>query len=129
SGGLFPVDDISIGIINRGDSNDESYELEIAENVILLNGKSSAGLFCGVQTLLQLIQDYHRAPVDSNQIPCVKITDSPRFHHPGMLLDCGRHFMSKDFVKRYIDLLAYHKMNLMHWHLTEDQGWRIEIKK
>ena len=63
------------------------------------------------------------------KIPCVEITDNPKFKWRGMLLDCGRHFMDKEFVKRYIDLLAYYKMNTLHWHLTEDQGWRIEIKK
>ena len=62
-------------------------------------------------------------------LPAVEILDKPRFAWRGMLLDCGRHFMTKDFVKRYIDLLAYHKMNRLHWHLTEDQGWRIEINK
>jgi hexosaminidase len=62
-------------------------------------------------------------------IPAAQIVDQPRYRWRGMLLDCGRHFMDKAFVKRYIDLLAYHKMNVLHWHLTEDQGWRIEIKK
>jgi len=134
SGGHFPVDGIRIGIISPGNSNDESYELKIDENAIHILGKSSAGLFRGVQTLLQLSPSARAelpVPVIDQvwQIPCVHIADSPRFRHRGMLLDCGRHFMTKDFVKRYIDLLAYLKMNVLHWHLTEDQGWRIEIKK
>jgi hexosaminidase len=79
-------------------------------------------LFYGIQTLRQLLSG--TAPV-----PCAEIEDKPRFGWRGMLLDCGRHFMSLALVKRYIDLLAYHKMNVFHWHLTEDQGWRLEIKR
>ncbi|HRD83261.1 MAG TPA: family 20 glycosylhydrolase, partial [Saprospiraceae bacterium] len=63
------------------------------------------------------------------QIPCARIEDAPRFPYRGMHLDVGRHFFPVDFIKKYIDLLAMHKFNRFHWHLTEDQGWRIEIKQ
>ena len=104
----------------------ESYSLVAQNDAIVIEAESSRGLIHGIQTLKQL---FSTDPVHGNVIPEVFIEDEPRFQHRGMLLDCCRHFMDKDFVKRYIDLLAYHKMNVLHWHLTEDQGWRIEIKK
>jgi len=107
---------------------DEGYQLSVTPKNIHISANNKAGLFYALQSLLQLI------PIDTKtskdiKIPCVEITDIPKFPWRGMLLDCGRHFMDKAFVKRYIDLLAYYKMNRLHWHLTEDQGWRIEIKK
>ena len=111
----------------------EGYELVVTKNRIILRAPRLAGLFYGVQTIRQLLP----ADIDSRKkltdtcwtIPCVQIKDKPRFQWRGSLLDSSRHFMTKDFVKRYIDLLAYHKMNRFHWHVTDDQGWRIEIKK
>ncbi|HEX9974147.1 MAG TPA: family 20 glycosylhydrolase, partial [bacterium] len=115
-------------------SGDEGYELVVQNQSILLKANQPAGLFYGVQILRQLLppEIENTKKVEHKigwTIPCVHISDQPRFGWRGMLLDCCRHFMTKDFVKRYIDLLAYHKMNRFHWHLTEDQGWRIEIKK
>lgn len=109
----------------------EGYDLEVTPNAVTIRAPQPAGLFYGVQTLRQLLPPEIEStePISKLTIPCMKISDQPRFTWRGMLLDCGRHFMTKDFVKRYIDLLAYHKMNRLHWHLTEDQGWRIEIKK
>ncbi len=109
----------------------EGYELEVKPNTVTIRAKQPAGLFYGVQTLRQLLppEIENAQPISELAIPGVKISDLPRFTWRGMLLDCGRHFMTKEFVKRYIDLLAYHKMNRLHWHLTEDQGWRIEIEK
>jgi hexosaminidase len=111
----------------------EGYLLNITKNRILLQANQPAGLFRGVQTVRQLLPPFienKNAPAQTDVVvPTLTIVDKPRFPWRGMLLDCGRHFMTKDFVKRYIDLLAYHKMNTLHWHLTEDQGWRIEIKK
>jgi len=104
---------------------DEGYRLLVAPDSVALAAARPAGLFYGVQTIRQLL------PLTGEEeaaIPCLEIVDRPRFKWRGLLLDCCRHFMSKDFVKLYIDLLAYHKMNTLHWHLTEDQGWRIEIK-
>jgi hexosaminidase len=108
-------------------SNEEGYELKIGENSILIASKNSKGAFYAVQSLLQLM------PIKSNglaiAIPCLELQDEPQFKYRGMHLDVGRHFFSVDFIKKYIDLMARLKMNTFHWHLTEDQGWRIEIKK
>ena len=113
---------------------DEGYFLDIKQNNITIKAANYAGIFYGLQTLRQLMPKEIEAKTKAAStvkwvIPCMYITDKPRFQWRGMLLDCGRHFMDKDFVKRYIDILSYYKMNRLHWHLTEDQGWRIEIKK
>lgn len=111
---------------------DEGYELLINRHNILIKAKTANGYFYAVQTLRQLMpKGFDKADVKFSKlrVPAVSIVDKPRFKWRGMNFDCCRHFMSKEFVKRYIDLLAYHKMNIFHWHLTEDQGWRIEIKK
>ena len=113
---------------------DEGYELEISPVHIVLSAARSAGLFYGIQTLLQLLppelESGDNLPgISSLTLPCLKIMDKPRFAYRGMHLDVGRHFFPKSFIKKYIDLLALHKFNTFHWHLTEDQGWRIEIKK
>src|SRR6201999_230780 len=85
------------------------------------------------QTLIQLLPvDIHISAddkVSKLQVPYVSIEDHPRFEYRGLHLDCGRHFFPVSFIKKYIDFIALHKMNYFHWHLTEDQGWRIEIKK
>lgn len=113
-------------------SNDEAYTLSVTYNQITVSGKTNKGVFYGIQTLRQLI------PLESDQdpsdevlalIPAVKISDTPRYVYRGMHLDVSRHFFPVSFIKRYIDILAMHKMNTFHWHLTDDQGWRIEIKK
>jgi hexosaminidase len=103
-------------------SEREGYRLEVKPGAVKISAAAPAGLFYGIQTLRQMLQSGRR-------IPCAVIEDFPRFSWRGMLLDCCRHFMSVDLIKRYIDLLAYHKMNVFHWHLTEDQGWRLEIKR
>ena len=111
----------------RPELGEEGYELTVSMVNVYLRAPHAHGLFNGVQTIRQLL-----TPSVNNAlppIPCVHIVDKPAYGWRGSLLDCGRHFMTKEFVKRYIDLLAYHKMNVLHWHLTEDQGWRIEIKK
>ncbi len=109
----------------------EGYHLNISSKQILITAKTNAGIFYGIQTLWQIIPvEFHKKNMVANlPIQSIKISDEPRFPWRGMLLDCGRHFMEVDFIKRYLDLLALHKMNRFHWHLTEDQGWRIEIKK
>ena len=99
----------------------EGYVLTINQKGITIEGGSPAGVFYGIQTL--------RKSIVSRQIPAAVVTDAPRFIWRGMHLDCSRHFFSVDFVKKFIDLLALHNMNRFHWHLTDDQGWRIEIKK
>jgi len=110
----------------------EGYELTVNKDGIIIKAKSANGYFYAIQTLRQLMPtgfDKADAQFSKLRVPAVSIIDKPRFKWRGMNFDCCRHFMNKEFVKRYIDLLAYHKMNIFHWHLTEDQGWRIEIKK
>lgn len=106
---------------------DEGYKMEILPSKISIKANSKAGIAYGIQSLLQLF------PVSNAneklEIPCMKITDYPRFKYRGMHLDVGRHFYPVSFIKKYIDFLATYKFNYFHWHLTEDQGWRIEIKK
>src|SRR6185295_1025465 len=112
---------------------DEGYRLVVTPTAISIRAFKPAGAFYGVQTLRQLlpVDVFRAAKVDGVawRIPAVVIEDSPRFSWRGAHLDCGRHFMPKEFVKKYIDLLALHKLNRFHWHLTEDQGWRLQILK
>ena len=105
----------------------EGYQLKINRNDISIEASSREGIFYGIQTLTQLMElNKHENNI---VLPTCKINDSPSFKHRGMLLDCCRHFFDKKVIKKYIDLLAQYKMNKLHWHLTEDQGWRIEIDK
>ena len=108
--------------------NDEGYEVSVSYDKIVISGKTSKGVFYGIQTLRQLMPA-SIAPQTDVSIPAVTIKDSPRFAYRGMHLDVARHMFPIAFIKKYIDLIAMHKMNTFHWHLTEDQGWRIEIKK
>ncbi len=116
----------------ENDFGNEGYQLKIDETGITISG-NYAGLFYGVQTLLQLLphEIFGTEKVDNLalKVPFVDIEDVPRFAWRGMHLDVGRHLFPIDFIKKYIDYLAFHKLNVFHWHLTEDQGWRIEIKK
>ena len=108
--------------------NDEGYEVSVSYDKIVISGKTSKGVFYGIQTLRQLMPA-SIAPQTDVSIPAVTIKDNPRFAYRGMHLDVARHMFPVAFIKKYIDLIAMHKMNTFHWHLTEDQGWRIEIKK
>ena len=114
----------------RSDSP-ESYELNIKEDSILLKVKTPEATFRGIQTLLQMVPEKSNDTlVDSPLwlIPSGKIMDAPEFEYRGTMLDVARHFFSVEEVKRYIDLIAYYKLNVLHLHLSDDQGWRIEIK-
>jgi hexosaminidase len=114
---------------NSGDRKD-GYQLSVTDHQIVISSVGNQGLFYGVQTLLQLLPDNNSfATEPSYSIPAVTINDYPRFKYRGMHLDVSRHFFDVDFIKKYIDYLAFHKFNNFHWHLTDDQGWRIEIKK
>ena len=113
----------------------EAYELEVVPGTgVVIRANEPAGLFYGVQTLRQLLPpfvEYEAVRADKNRdvrVPAVKITDAPRFGWRGAMLDVSRHFFSVDEVKRYIDLLALNKLNRLHLHLADDQGWRVEIK-
>ncbi|MFV0541365.1 MAG: beta-N-acetylhexosaminidase [Aestuariibaculum sp.] len=118
-------------ILDEAIENEEGYKLNITAKTIEITAKTGKGIFYGVQTLRQLLPaEAEAGKVTSNlTIPAVKIEDSPRYIYRGSHLDVARHFFPVSFIKKYIDLLALHKMNRFHWHLTEDQGWRIEIKK
>ncbi len=105
-----------------------AYFIDIAPNKISIKSKSNEGFFYALQTLRQMWPDTLLVS-ESYILPAIKIYDYPTFEWRGSHLDVGRHFYDKDFILKYIDLLAKHKMNTFHWHLTEDQGWRIEIKK
>ena len=111
----------------------EAYCLRVEPTRIIIEYGDDAGAFYAVQTLLQLLPDAIFADSRQNgvrwSVPCVDIEDEPRFPYRGMHLDCCLHFFDIPFLERYIDIMALHKVNRFHWHLTEDQGWRLEIKK
>ncbi|MER6167504.1 beta-N-acetylhexosaminidase [Streptomyces violaceorubidus] len=112
---------------------EEGYRLDIAPEGVHLTGGDPAGLFWGAQTLRQLLgpDAFRRAPLPGRRwrLPLGRVEDAPRFHWRGLMLDVSRHFMHKDGVLRYLDLMAVHKLNVLHFHLTDDQGWRVEIKR
>jgi hexosaminidase len=135
SGGAVPagsritlVRDPSLSRLGR-----EGYVLDATTARVSVRAPTEAGLFHGVQTIRQLLppEIFREAPIGATRwsIPAVHIEDEPRFGWRGAHLDVARHFMPKEFVKKYIDLLALHKMNSFHWHLTDDQGWRLEVKR
>ncbi|HUW89773.1 MAG TPA: beta-N-acetylhexosaminidase [Candidatus Nanopelagicaceae bacterium] len=115
------------------DLTEEGYTLKINQERIVLSAPKPVGIFYGIQTIRQLLPIEIEKINESNgiewRIPSVDIKDYPRFSWRGYMLDEGRHFLGKDVVKHILDLMALFKMNVFHWHLTEDQGWRIEIKK
>jgi hexosaminidase len=116
---------IQLVLNNDPELGEEGYELSINVDAIILNANCPAGLFYGVQTLRQLL------PINPSGVvglPAVSIRDTPRFEWRGAMLDVARHFFDVESIKRYIDLISHYKMNRFHLHLTDDQGWRIEIK-
>lgn len=124
---------IALQINNKSDASlgNEGYNIHISSKKIILSANTSHGLFYGIQTLMQILPPSNGHAQTKNisfKIPCATITDYPRFGYRGMMLDVSRHFFSKDFIKKYIDEMAKYKFNVFHWHLTDDQGWRIEIK-
>ena len=125
-GSEAPKGAITLGL-DPAISNREGYVLTVKADRVTLNGQTENGVFYGIQTLRKSIPAETKAT--SILLPAGSIQDEPRFSYRGMHLDVGRHFFPIEFVKKYIDLLALHNMNTFHWHLTEDQGWRIEIKK
>ncbi|MEW6741286.1 MAG: beta-N-acetylhexosaminidase [Planctomycetota bacterium] len=113
---------------------DEGYELSVTSNGVLIRAPKEAGLFYGVQTLLQLLSPdvFSQARVTSPRewtVPCVKIEDPPRFTWRGLLVDTSRHFFTKQELLDFLDVMAIHKLNTFHWHINDDPGWRLEIKK
>ena len=113
--------------------HEEGYRLTVSPDGVAIRAKSAAGLFRGTQSLLQL---FDRSPFGSAApggsdwtLPAVQIDDQPRFAWRDLMLDTGRYFMPVPFIKRLLDLMAIYKLNVFHWHLTDDQGWRLEIRK
>ncbi len=111
--------------VTPNEEQPEGYNLKVTKDGVVITGASEAGVFYGIQTLRKSIAD---AQGTSVVLPEVDINDAPRFSYRGSMLDVSRHFFPVDSVKRYIDILALHNINRFHWHLTDDQGWRIEIK-
>jgi len=113
-------------------TNKEGYELTVTTTGVTISANSPTGAFYGVQSLRQLIPvQFENGSYEGTEVVIqnIEIKDAPQFKYRGMHLDVGRHFFSVDFIKKYIDMMSMLKMNTFHWHLTEDQGWRIEIKK
>lgn len=112
---------------------EEAYKLSISQKKIIITATTPNGIFYGIQTIKQLLPPdifgEKKAGRVRWEIPCCEIEDAPRFSYRGLMLDVGRYFMPKEFILKFIDIMAMHKQNMFHWHLTEDQGWRIEIKK
>ena len=104
----------------------EAYRLEVRKGRVTITASSAAGLFYGGTTLTQLLEPGTRATAS---IPALDISDAPRFAWRGIMLDSARHFQSPEFIRRFIDAMAMHKLNVLHWHLTDDQAWRLEIRK
>jgi hexosaminidase len=126
----------NILLTNRGAKTGlgpEGYELTVAPDSVVIRASEAAGVFYGVQSLLQMLppEVFAARPVQNVKwvIPCVQIEDQPRFKWRGLMLDVSRHFFNQEEVKQLLDAMALHKMNTLHWHLVDDQGWRIEIKK
>ncbi|MDR1116186.1 MAG: family 20 glycosylhydrolase [Tannerella sp.] len=124
---------ISLLIDKSLDVSEEGYTLDVTPSSVTVKAKTPQGLFYGMQSFMQLLP----AEIESHQVernvawnvPCVSIKDEPRFGYRGIMLDPCRHFMSVEDVKKHLDVLSLFKINRMHWHLTDDQGWRIEIKQ
>ena len=114
-----------------GKQPSEAYTLTVGQGGILLSAEEAVGLFRAAQTFRKSLPVQTATPAQSSspiELPYVRITDSPRFSYRGVLLDCARHFFSVDFIKQYLDVMALHGCNQFHWHLTDDQGWRFEVK-
>ncbi|EKD31204.1 MAG: hypothetical protein ACD_77C00369G0001 [uncultured bacterium] len=130
---IQPFNSIFLDVSGNYQIPAEGYILTINANGASIKASASSGIFYGIQSLLQLLPPTvfsgRATGHEVWSIPAVTIEDSPRFHYRGMMLDVSRTFFSADVVKNYIDWMAYHKLNVFHWHLTDDNGWRIEIKK
>lgn len=132
---LYPKNQKRIEFVQTGSAftTDEAYRLKITPELIRIEAKSGNGFFYALQTIYQLLppQVYGNKKVSGLKwkVPAAEIADSPRFAYRGLHLDVCRHFFPIEFIKKYIDAMAIHKLNIFHWHLTDDQGWRIEIKK
>ncbi|MBP3983537.1 family 20 glycosylhydrolase [Pseudoxanthomonas helianthi] len=116
---------LSLQLRPDAQANSEGYSLEVDAQGLRLSARTAAGLFYGLQTLRQLAKPGSREA----GIPALRIDDAPRFGYRGLMLDSARHMQPLDYIKRHLDLMARYKFNTLHWHLTDDQGWRLEIKR
>ena len=125
--------EIQLNLDSALEMGEEAYKLDVTATGVQVSAKTPQGLFYGMQSFMQLLPAEIESPVEVEGIaweaPAVNITDEPRFGYRGLMIDACRHFMTVEDVKKQLDVMALFKMNRMHWHLTEDQGWRIEIKK
>lgn len=112
--------------LNKKIKGDEAYRIRIRAKSVTIEGRTPAGIFYGIQFLRKSIP---ATPTDTVALPAADITDSPRFSYRGAMLDCARHFFPVKTVKQYIDILALHNLNTLHWHITDDQGWRLPVAK
>lgn len=118
---------IEFKISPTNEIGEEGYLLNVTPDAVKITANTNKGLIYGIQSLFQVLPQIRTNAIMA--VPCMQVKDYPRFKWRGMHLDVSRHFFSVDMVKEYIELLAYYKMNTFHWHLVDDQGWRIEIKK
>ena len=125
--------DISLAVSDIAGQNEGAYSLDVTSGKVQIKGNTYGGVISGIESLRQLLPAEIESPAvvkDINwSVPAVQITDAPRFGWRGLMLDVSRHFSTKEEVKELLDMMALYKLNKFHWHLTDDQGWRIEIKK
>ena len=118
--GHVDLSEVEISYVTDESLGEEAYEITARRGKVVVKASTERGFLYAAQTLAQMT-------TGDGCIPCVHIYDAPRFAYRGMHLDVARHFFSVDQVKKYLDIMAIHKMNTFHWHLTDDQGWRVEI--
>ena len=135
TGFSLPIGDSGTILFQLGDYKElgeEGYQLSVSSGKLVLSAYRHHGIFNGIQSVLQLLPPEIKSktvqPQKTWYINCVEITDKPQFAWRGLMLDVSRHFFTKQEVKRFIDQMAEYKYNVFHWHLTDDQGWRLEIK-
>jgi len=114
-------------VLNAGDDKSEAYSLDVNKNRVVISATSHAGIFYGIQSVMKALPITKDAK--SVSLPAVELKDAPRFGYRAFMIDVGRHYFSVPYLKKLIDVFAMHNINYFHWHLTEDQGWRLEIKK
>jgi hexosaminidase len=123
---------IGVNIVDDPEVNDEGYTVDVTGNSVTVNARTPQGIFYGLQTVMQLLPAEIESPAIVNTswtIPCVSVKDEPRFKYRGQHQDVCRHFLNVEYIKKQLDVLSMFKINKYHWHLTDDQGWRIESKK
>ncbi len=116
-------------VLNAGDDKSEAYSILASKSGITVSATSHAGLFHGIQSIMKALPITKGENVKSVSLPAVELKDAPRFAYRAFMIDVGRHYFSVPYLKKLIDVFAMHNINYFHWHLTEDQGWRLEIKK